>query len=71
MDGIVEGLLTTVRKRQDDLQYRSVLFNMYLTMEYFVGQHEHYVAVQWRGIHLEVVLECQDVVELGSIPPFI
>ena len=71
MDGIVEDLLATVRKRQNGLQYRSVVFNMYLPMEFFVGQHEHYVAAQWRGIHLEVVLKCQDVFELGSIPPFI
>lgn len=67
MDGIVEGLLTTARKRQDDPRYRSVLFDMYLTVEFFVGRHEHHVAAQWRRTHPEVVLECQDAFELGSI----
>lgn len=66
MDAIAEGLLTTAQKRQGDSSYRSVLFEMYLNVEYFVGRHEFNVAGHWRADHPETVLECQDALELGE-----
>lgn len=67
MDGILEGLLTTARKRQDDVKYRSVLFEMYLNVEYFVGRHEFDIAGQWRESHPDTILECQDALQLGEL----
>lgn len=67
MDGMLEGLLTTARKRENDPGYRSVTFDTYLVVEYFVGRHdEHNIAGQWRKSHPSTILECQDAFNLGE-----
>ena len=66
MDGIAESVFTTVKKRQGDVGFHSILFDMYLNTEYFVGRHEFHIAGYWRQSHPDTILECQDALQLGG-----
>ena len=60
MDGIAESVFTTVKKRQGDVGFHSILFDMYLNTKYFVGRHEFHITGYWRQSHLDTILESQD-----------
>lgn len=64
MDGMMEGLLMTPRKKQRH-DYRSALFDLYLLTEYFMKRHEYDIGDAWRINHPDVVLEQQKVEDLG------
>ena len=67
MDGMVEGLLTTLRNPNHigNRNFRSRLFNLYLIIDYHVGRHEYDVVGAWRESHPDIVLECVGMDEIG------
>ena len=69
MDGVAEDLLTTARKMINNPSYRSLTFDLYLVVEYFIQRHESHIAAQWRGNNPDVILECQDAFQLGECRP--
>ena len=66
MDGIMEGLLTTVWKHKGDASYRSRLFDLYLVLEYNIGCHEFNIVDAWKMEHRKIILECQDIHDIGK-----
>lgn len=67
MDGMVEGLLTTVKKNPGDATFRSNLFDLYLVTDYYLqGQHEHHLGDTWRLQHPDTILECVKMDTIGE-----
>lgn len=67
MDGMVEGLLTTVKRHPRDADFRSSLFNLYLVTDYYLdGIHEPDLGDQWRLQHPDIILECVGLDAIGS-----
>lgn len=66
MDGMVEGLLTSV-KRNPDPAFRSKLFDLYLVTDYYLeGRHEYDVGDTWRLEHPDTILECVQMDTIGK-----
>lgn len=66
LDAMLEGLLTSARKRVKHANYRSNLFDTYLVVEGSIMRHEHDVVGEWRLSHSETILECLDAFDLGG-----
>lgn len=66
MDGVVEGLLTTVRRNKDKVGFRSEFFNLYLVLEFHVGRHEYNTVDAWRVLHKDLILEYQNIDDIGE-----
>ncbi|KAH0835517.1 hypothetical protein J3R83DRAFT_9202 [Lanmaoa asiatica] len=65
MDGITEGLLQlTDFKKGEDKDLRSVVFDLYLVTEFFVGRHEYDIGDAWRCQNADTILERQSAAAL-------
>ncbi|KAI5981107.1 hypothetical protein EDD15DRAFT_2204517 [Pisolithus albus] len=63
LDAMIEGLFVEARRSQGN-DWRSSLFDLYLSVDYFVGRHEHNRGNVWREHNPDKIMTTVDVTTL-------